>query len=163
MMCRIQDCDEPWDLFHAKTVTARKEHKCNECGRVIAKGESYHRANALADGRFDTFKLCAHCDAASEWLTVVCNGYIYGDIGEELEEHWHEDTTFRSRELAEAIAGRRRAWRYSYSGKLMPVPHGVKLAAQLIMGPIHERERVRREVWQVKYDQGLIGKKQWAA
>jgi hypothetical protein len=161
-MCRIQGCD-PWDLYHAEQRTARKPHKCTECGRVISKGERYHYASGLAEGRFDTFKMCEHCDAASDWLTEVCNGYIYGDIGEELEEHWEEDTTFRSRELAEAIIGRKWAWRYPHSGRLMPVPRRLKLVAQLVMAPIHERERVSREVWQVKYDQNLPGKRRWAA
>ena len=155
-MCRIQGCD-PWEIYHEAKRTARKEHSCYECYRKISIGEQYHYATGLAiDGnRWDVFHLCAHCDAAAQWLMVVCGGYLYGGIGEELLEHWEEDTMFRSRELAMAIRGHQRAWKTLRGDDLMPVPHRVKLAAQLVMAPIHEGERVRREIWDVGLESGL--------
>jgi hypothetical protein len=155
-MCRIQDCD-PWRVYREAKRTARKNHQCFECSRVIAKGERYHYATGLdpCGDRWDVFHLCAHCDAAAQWLVIVCGGYLYGGIGEELLEHWEEDTTFRSRELAMAIRGRERAWKPLRGDGLMPVPHRVKLAAQLVMGPIREEERIRREIWNVRCDLNL--------
>jgi hypothetical protein len=153
-VCRIQDCD-PWELFRSTHHVARKEHQCMDCSRTIAKGERYHYATGLGDGRWDVMKLCQHCEAAAEWLVEVCNGYLYGAIGEELEEHWDEDLMFRSKALGMAVLGHKRRWRTFRRDGLMPVPHEVKLAAQLVMGPIRERERVRREVYDVCRDSGL--------
>lgn len=153
-MCRIQDCD-PWDFFHGGHRVARKKHQCMDCRRTIAPGERYHYATGLADGRWSVMKLCQHCEVAAEWLSEVCNGYLYGAIGMELLEHWEEDTTFRSRELAMAIRGHQRSWKTLRGDGLMLVPHRCKLAAQLVMGPIHEQERVQREIWDVGRESGL--------
>lgn len=163
-MCRVQDCD-PWKLYHWANRIARKDHRCFECNRIIVKGERYHYATGLMEDRWDVYKLCAHCDAASKWLMVVCGGYLYGGIGEELLEHWEEDTTFRSRELALAIRGRERAWKPLRGEGLMPVPHRLELDARLIMAPIHEQERVAREIWDVRRDSGLplYSRARWAA
>ncbi len=153
-MCRIQGC-EPWDCYRYGRRTARKDHQCMDCYRTIQRGEPYHYATGLADGRWSDMKICQHCEAAAEWLREVCNGYLYGAIGEELEEHWDEDLTFRSRALAMAVLGHRRRWQKFRGDGLMPVPHDVKLAAQLVMGPIREQERVSRDVWDVRRDLGL--------
>lgn len=150
-MCRIQDCD-PWDFFRDTHRVARKEHQCMDCCRTIAKGERYHYATGLADGRWDVMKLCQHCEMAAGWLREVCNGFLYGAIGEELEEHWDEDLTFRSKALGMAVLGHRRRWRPYKGDGLMPVPHDVKLAAQLVMGPIREQQRIAREVYEVRRD-----------
>jgi hypothetical protein len=153
-MCRIQYC-EPWDYFRAGRRVARKEHQCMDCLRKITSGERYHCATGLADGRWEVLKLCQHCEISAEWLIEVCNGFLYGAIGEELEEHWDEDLTFRSKALGLAVLGHRRQWQTFRRDGLMPVPHDVKLAAQLVMGPIHEQERVRREIYNVRCDLGL--------
>lgn len=46
-----------------KTPTARKEHWCNLCSRVIRVGEKYHSQSNLSNGGFYVFKDCAHCRA----------------------------------------------------------------------------------------------------
>lgn len=49
--------------FYADTwPTARKEHWCTLCARVIRKGEKYRRGVTL-DGTAYTFKECRHCRA----------------------------------------------------------------------------------------------------
>jgi hypothetical protein len=149
-MCRIHDA-EPCEYYRAKNVTARKNHQCMECDRTIARGETYHRATMLFDDRWDTCKLCAHCEAVAEWLSVVCGGYLYGGIGEELIEHWDEEPELRSMGLARAIYGRERGWRSKFGRGLLPIPYEAKLAAQLTMGPTQERERIGREVYDVKF------------
>lgn len=151
-MCRIQDCD-PWKLYSFKIVKARRAHKCFECDRTISPGERYHRASALdPDGdRWQSYKLCAHCDAASEWLMVVCNGYLYGGIGEELQEHWDEEIELRSIGLARLIHGRERAWqRTKYATGLMEVPTWAGQVAKKTMLYVHERDRVYRDVYSVR-------------
>jgi hypothetical protein len=165
-MCRIQDCD-PWKVSREIKRTARKDHECYECGRTIVKGERYHYATGLGpdSDRWDVFHVCEHCDTAAQWLVVVCGGYLYGGVREELEEHWDEDLTFRSNALHSAICGIGRAWKSRKGDGLMPVPRDAVLAARLVMAPIHEQERVSREVWDVRCDSGLplYSRARWAA
>lgn len=51
--------------------TARKEHRCDDCGRTIRPGEKYRRWSGIHyDGPY-TWKSCAHCDrvATAIWAT----------------------------------------------------------------------------------------------
>jgi hypothetical protein len=67
--------------------------------------------------------------------------------------------------LALAIRGRERAWKPLRGDGLMPVPYRLELDARLIMAPIHERERVNREIWDVRRDSGLplYSRARWVA
>lgn len=40
---------------------ARKEHKCYECRRLIAKGEQYEYSSGIWAGEAQSFKLCLDC------------------------------------------------------------------------------------------------------
>lgn len=125
-MCRVEDCD-PWAVYRETTRTARKPHLCFECGRIIAKGERYRYATGKHPdnprGGWDEFKLCVHCNAAAQWLIVMCNGYLFGGIGEELREHWDEEWRLRSVGLARLIIGIDNRWRRSkYATGLIEVP-----------------------------------------
>jgi hypothetical protein len=145
-MCRVQYCD-PWEVYSSKIRKARKEHECYECSRTICPGETYRYAAGLTEGRWDVFKLCAHCEAAGQWLQVVCHGYLYGGIGEELREHWEEEPLFRSVGLARLIIGRERAWqrtKWAAEGGLMEVPAWAADVAEATMVPVRERERAER-------------------
>ena len=44
--------------------SARKEHRCMECGRTIGPGETYRYWTWAWEGTVDTDKMCAHCNAA---------------------------------------------------------------------------------------------------
>jgi hypothetical protein len=162
-MCRIQDCD-PWKIFRDAKRTARKTHQCYECNRVIAKGERYHYATGLGpdSDRWDVFHVCEHCDTAAQWLVVVCGGYLYGGVREELEEHWDEDTTFRSNALLSALHGIERAWKRRRGPGLMPIPRDAELAARLVMAPIKEQERIQWEIRDVRMAMG-VPLKWWVA
>lgn len=85
-MCMVGDYDY-WEFYNEYTPTARKDHRCQECGRTIAKGEKYCTQGGLNDGHFQWYKTCAHCDAASRWLSVVCDGWIFGRRREDFGEH----------------------------------------------------------------------------
>jgi hypothetical protein len=121
MMCRVDYCDDRALILADEMLTARKDHKCQECGRLIQVGERYSRERGKFDGRMFTHKTCAHCLVAVEWMNDTCGGYVYGEVEEELREHWHEDTTYRRRELARLIWGMGRFWR-TRRGALMPIP-----------------------------------------
>jgi hypothetical protein len=113
-MCRVDCCDYESECLTAPhQVTARKEHKCINCGGTIAKGESYETRTWVSDGSMFIVKYCARCVIAGRWLNDVCGGYLWGDwqILEDLQEHWDEEPQFRCRSLALLIAAMRRGWK----------------------------------------------------
>ena len=63
-------CDVDFDGYNDFTCEtkrkARKEHKCNECWRMIRKGDTYTHHSALFDGNISTHKTCARCDKIAE-------------------------------------------------------------------------------------------------
>lgn len=111
---------------------ARKPHECGECDRFIFVGEPYEYATGLSvdSDTWYTNHTCAHCIAARSFLIKECNGYLMQGVLEDLEEHWQEDTLYRSHWLGRAILGIRRKWR-KRDGSLMPVPapHESRVAA----------------------------------
>lgn len=88
-MCAVDDC-EPWAVYKDSRPIARKQHRCVECYRTINDGERYFRAEGCIDGQWTTYKLCRHCDALSHFMRVLCNGWPFGGLYEELVEHWRE-------------------------------------------------------------------------
>lgn len=54
-------CEMP-DAFCEVRRKARKEHKCCECRKVIAKGETYIYSSGIWDHRPDSYKTCDRCD-----------------------------------------------------------------------------------------------------
>lgn len=107
-MCMIQDADS-WKFFHSKEVTSRKTWKCVDCYRTIQPGERYHYATGLLAGAktWDQLRQCMHCHIAAEWLFVICHGWVYGGILEDLQEHWDE---YPSRALARLTSGIKVKW-----------------------------------------------------
>lgn len=48
--------------FHIMSMRkALKEHKCGECCRKIAKGETYEVSKGMFEGTFDAHKTCTDC------------------------------------------------------------------------------------------------------
>jgi hypothetical protein len=86
----IDDIDERVLVLHERHRTARKEHKCGECRRVIHPGESYMVERYISDHRAESHKTCQHCQVAREWLLHECHGFMYGFIGEDITEHVQE-------------------------------------------------------------------------
>lgn len=129
-MCRIE-WSEPWTVYRERTRKARKPHICYECGRRIAPGESYHDAVGLSaeSDRWESYRLCEHCMAAGEWLRVMCGGWCYGGILEELQEHWDEEFCTRSVGLLVLIVRMGDKWRDRH-GVMVPPPEYAKTVAQ---------------------------------
>ncbi len=117
-MCSI-DYDPP--SVHFTTVpTARREHKCDECGRKIAPGEKYRRAFGVWEGHANTFRTCAHCCVGQDWLLTNCNGFMHAALADEMQEHANEYRAVRFT-MNRVRIGMRRGWeRFDRLG-LMPV------------------------------------------
>lgn len=133
-MCMIDGCDERYEIYNGpRLVRARKEHRCDECYRQIAKGESYYSASGLGDGRFEQHYICAHCWVACEWLRVNCDGWLHCGVREDVEEHVQEYRhTDAAAGLARLTIGMRRKWtvkRGPRAGQLMPMP---RLPAKIV-------------------------------
>lgn len=108
-MC-MADSSDPCDVHRAVERVARKAHRCQECGRIIEKGETYEYVTALYDGQWFTNKTCVHCIAARGWLSAICQGWIYGAVLEDLGEHWHEGWSYRSLDFGRLIVSARKQW-----------------------------------------------------
>ena len=72
--------DGPNEFSNFKTVkAARKEHRCDECGGVVAVGESYLNATWKIDGDLGSAKVCRRCEydrfrVAEHELAEGCRG-----------------------------------------------------------------------------------------
>lgn len=79
------------DFATRRSVTARKDHRCGECFRAVAPGETYERAAGVWEGDFWTLKSCAHCAALRVIIDKIDNGFyesMYGGI-----HAWVENAT----------------------------------------------------------------------
>ena len=89
--CVIEGCDPndglECELFSETIRTARKPHRCGECGRIIEPGEKYENAVGKWDGDFCTEITCADCLSLRK--TFFCS-WLYQNIWNEFEE-WLRD------------------------------------------------------------------------
>ncbi len=97
------ECCPDQDLIYSRDEypTARKEHKCYECGRIIKIGEKYLRFVGLwddcPDNIFLAFKTCLECK--KDWDEVLevfhRNGEedacrVFGSLSEAIQEAFNE-------------------------------------------------------------------------
>ena len=110
-MCMYGD-DEYWHWYTEYHPKARKEHRCGECSRTIAKGERYWTQGGITDDQeFQWHKTCEHCAAASKWLEVVCDGWIFNARFADLYNHVAGDERYlRSRPLTRLVRWMRADW-----------------------------------------------------
>lgn len=102
--------------FVTSKPTARKAHRCSDCGRTIRPGEQYRRGVGF-DGTAWTWKDCAHCEAALDLYDLAWDGEYNGDHFAE----WASDGDARSLDEARAMAGYRKRWQTA-GGALWPLP-----------------------------------------
>ena len=82
-------CDGDSPEFFSETVnTARKAHRCSECGRAIEVGEQYENVAGKWDGDFSTFKTCLRCRAVRLYVIehVPCFCWTYTDLLNDARE-----------------------------------------------------------------------------
>jgi len=80
--------DFTWTLLKEKTVTAKKPHRCYECGRVIKPGERYQSLFGVGGGTAYNMPTCLQCQALRDYVesNVPCaclgNGTLLDDAHE---------------------------------------------------------------------------------
>lgn len=86
-------CDMP-TLYSERNVRARKQHRCCECRISIKPGDTYHRAEGLWDGSFQTFKTCTTCAEFRDWLARLMPsddcGVTFGDLYQCATDEWRD-------------------------------------------------------------------------
>src|SRR5271167_2541790 len=104
-------CSTDYDLaepYSEKIVTAKKDHECTECHRIIKTGEKYQYIWGVWARKTNTFKSCRHCIIPQEWLRAECDGWLLGGLEGEIEEHFWD---YRKMFLARMLVGIRRKWK----------------------------------------------------
>lgn len=118
------DFDRP-KLASETTRKARKDHRCDECRRTIAKGECYQYHSLLFDGSWNTYRWCRHCAAAQGIAAdlVDCHCWLYSALWADLREHAQEER--KNPALIRLVLGAQRKWTYRRGpkrGQLVPIP-----------------------------------------
>ena len=75
--------DYPPTFYEQRSVKGRKEHRCDECLRVIKTGERHQYAKGLWDGDFLTFRTCETCIGVIKDAEVDC--YCHGHLMDDLD------------------------------------------------------------------------------
>lgn len=125
-MCMF-DNSEMAEVLTQKDVRARKEHRCYECRRTIAKGEQYRYETYLADGSISNLKTCRHCLRVREWLLRECGGFLCEAMLEDIEEHAQEEGYGVGVKMM--AIGMRRRWKRR-NGTMWPLPSIPKTSVQ---------------------------------
>lgn len=93
------DCEMP-QAFQQKMRKAKKEHKCCECHKIIAVGETYEYSSGVWDGRPASFKTCTECVAIrSEYTQSTGEPTSFCDLGSTIYDTFYRG--FGPKEYAE--------------------------------------------------------------
>lgn len=96
------------EVLRSTHPTARVEHKCQTCTRVIAPGEKYERQVCAYDGRVYDWVTCSDCIALFpsvwDWVAFDDEGIGQEDYDEWSREHVNDE---KHRALARAHLVRR--------------------------------------------------------
>jgi len=82
-ICFDADIDDFATVLKDLTPTAKKQHKCHECKRIIPVGEKYHKEITLYDKQFNVHKTCLDCNSFRKEL--VCS-FHWGELLEQVKE-----------------------------------------------------------------------------
>ncbi len=78
-------------LLEDTTQAARKTHRCDSCGRMIEKGQTYHRQRCVDGGDAWTYKTHDHCRKASVYLWSQCIPGLEDDYMINVSDRERED------------------------------------------------------------------------
>ena len=119
-MCMIDGADGSVTVLHERLQKAVKEHKCEECRRVIEPGEKYTVERYVdIDHNAYSHKTCSHCRIVRQWLQNECGGFLYHGVEEDIREHAEEGHYGVGVKML--AIGMERRWKRR-DGRLWPVP-----------------------------------------
>lgn len=80
------------ELVSAHRVKARKEHRCNWCGKRIEVGEDHTATSLVYDGSAYTFRECDRCAPYVEpMMDYWDNRYDEGYNGDDMYEYMRDE------------------------------------------------------------------------
>ena len=83
-VCITFDFEAENSFYHEEIVTARKQHRCCECGSSIVPRQQYQRASGRNRGGVFTAKTCTVCVEIR--AAFVCGSWIFGDLWLSMRE-----------------------------------------------------------------------------
>lgn len=81
----IEIDEEGCEFEKIEDRTAKKQHKCCECKRIIEIGEQYENYSGKWNGNFDYFKTCSDCLSVRK--SFFCNGHEFTSMYSNLAYH----------------------------------------------------------------------------
>lgn len=111
-------------FYHVETRKARKQHRCEMCGRRIDPGEEYLHGVGM-EGSVWVWKECAHCKAARLLYDIDYDGEYNADYFEAWvdDSRWPSFETMTPEQFHQLrhAAGYTMRWR-TKGGNLLPIP-----------------------------------------
>lgn len=92
------------ETLSAAIVRARKQHRCDDCGRKIEPGKLYHRSTAVDHGDFSMMKICRTC-----YLAETAHPSVEGEACWELSDG-EARANLRQEPWRATLAWMRRGW-----------------------------------------------------
>ncbi len=94
-------CDyDPAVIYNRHIRRARKQYRCDECGRQINPKDTYERVDGLWEGFcWSTFFTCSSCHDLRQWVqnSVPCFCWAHGNMIEDAKAAI-EDARYRAPE-----------------------------------------------------------------
>lgn len=88
-----------------KIQTARKEHHCCECHRVISPGEEYEYVSGIWDSEAETYKTCLDCKSLRD---TFFDSWAYTQVWDNFrDEFGYTDSIIPESCVAELTPGAR--------------------------------------------------------
>lgn len=84
----VDSGDDMPEIHSEYDYTAKKQHKCSECGRIIMPGEKYEYVFGVWDGIPSIYKTCRDCQSVRN--AFFCEGWLYSMIWDNVWEHLRE-------------------------------------------------------------------------
>lgn len=96
------------DVYHSSIVTARKTHRCCECGHVIIYKEQYERVAGIWDKSWSHYRTCLLCREVRH-VFACGEGFTFTTLWNDMREYAFPELTTASecfRELSAAAKER---------------------------------------------------------
>lgn len=78
------DITDKVQLLENRFVKSRKVHSCDECRRIIAKGDEYYKETWVYDGKVNHHKTCEDCYSLRQ--VFFSSGGWYGQLIDDMSD-----------------------------------------------------------------------------